>query len=633
MPIDVSPSKVQEFIHTGFKRLEVFKSSRLHFLRQYTGQYYGKSDGEVGAEALGLIYNAIKVLLPNIVMNYPRHHVDSRFLAGRDYAELLGLALEIQDKDLDIRTVYRRVIVDALFTLGITKTGLTTSDDAFIFDDEVVDPGKIYTEVVDFDNFVVDPRSQDHLFTDAAWMGDKMVVSRGKLLESGLYKEELVKRLPDLRHSKKTGQASNLSQRNLKDGALYELEDEVEIVEVWVPEANAVLTVPGSTNTKFDDYLRVEDYYGPSCGPYSFLALSPPVPGNPLPVSQVGMWYDLHVMANRMAAKVIDQAERQKDVYTYRRGAGADDAQEIQDAADGEGVAVDDPDNVKVISLGGQRQSNEVMVSQLQNWFNMMASNPQGIGGQQLDSDSATEAQILQTNANIGLEDMKDQVYIFAGQEARKRAWFLHTDPFINLPLIRRATAPAQYAFTPQGPLLVEPEKTVEQQVLLTPEARRGDWLDFNFEIRTDSMGRKDHAARLRIGFDFATKIMPAAMSLAQTAALLGQPFNVKVFIIRMAKDAGMDWLDEVFYDPDFQVKMMQMMMQGPDAAMSKGQPSGQEGEGARLQPALQKGLKEILQNGQPGSVMKGQPDAQLEQRQGAQAGANESQAQLKGGY
>jgi hypothetical protein len=54
---------------------------------------------------------------------------------------------------------------------------------------------------------------------------------------------------------------------------------------------------------------------------------------------------------------------------------------------------------------------------------------------------------------------------------------------------------------------------------------------------------------------------------------MLGLPFSAKAMLLRMAKDAGIDWLDEVFYDPEFQMQMMQQMAMGPQAGPSKGQP------------------------------------------------------------
>lgn len=622
MPAEISPRKVQESVHKGFQRLDNFRQARLMFLRQYVGQYYDRESGSIGTEPLNLIFNAIRVLVPEIVMSFPKHAVTSRFLASREYAQLLGLALDQHSRDVNIKSKYRQIIVDAIFTLGIMKTGLAESDSVYAFDEyDTIDPGTVYSEVVSFDNFVADARSREHLFADAAYMGDRIAVPRQKLLESGLYRNDLVERLPSIDEDYSSKKADRLSRRKLTRGEEYGLEDEVEIVELWVPDARAIVTIPGAKDVSYSQYLRVDDYYGPNTGPYSFLALTPPVSDNPLPVPMVGIWHDLHVLANRMAKKVIDQAERQKDVVAYRRAA-ADDAEELRDAGDGDAVATDDPDGVRVLSFGGQKQSNEVMTAQLQGWFNMMAANPQGVGGQQLDADSATEARILQNNASVGLEDMKDLVYTFAADESRKRAWYFHTDPFIQVPLIRRDQIPAQYQMTPYGPMATSGPQMVESQVILTPEARRGDWLDFTFAIEPESLGREDSQTRLRRAMEFAVQILPAATQAAQMMALLGIPFDVKAFIIRMARETGIDWMDEVFYDPDFQMRMARVMMSGPSPQGSQGQPGQQD-------PT--RGMAAILQNGQPGQVQGDVPGPVTEFRQNAQEGANAGQADLRG--
>lgn len=621
MPAEVEPRKVQEAVHRGVERLHNFRNARLMFLRNYTGQYYDKTSGRIGTEALNLIFNAIRILVPNLVMASPRHVVRSHFLAYQEYAELLTLALDQLSEHLNIDMLYRRVIVDAIFTLGTLKTGLAESDSVYAFDEyDRIDTGEIFTEAVDFDNLIVDPKSKEHLFQDASFVGDKITIPRQKLLESGLYRNDLIERLPSIAALYGEKRAAQLSMRRIKEHENYDMQDEVEIAELWFPDAKALVTVPACKDVTFDEYLRVNDYYGPDTGPYTFLALTPPVPGNPLPIPIVGIWNDLHTLANQMAQKIVSQAMRQKDITVYRRAA-ADDAAELKDAADGESVAVDDPDGVKVLSWGGQQPSNEAHLASLMGWFNQMAANPQAIGGETLNADSATEANILQTNASVGLTDMKHLVYKMAAGEGRKRAFYLHTDPLIRLPMIRRVPTPAQFASGPTGPILIQPARLVSEQVFLTPEARRGDFLHFAFSIEPESMGRPNSAVRLRQALEFAVKILPAAASAAQTMALLGIPFSVQKFILRMAKDAGITWMDEVFYDEEFQVQMAMRMLAGPQPQTSKGQ----------LSPAPT--LSAILQNGQPGQV-NAVPTAQQDQMSSYQEGANQSQSDLKqGGY
>lgn len=625
MATEISPKRIQEYAHKGIKRLASFRKTRLMFIRNYVGQYYDAERGEIGTEPLNLIFNAIRTFVPTVVMVNPKHNVHPRYLAYQQYAEMLSLALTQQNKQLKIKNIYRRAIVDALFTLGILKTGLAESDSLYAIEDDRIDTGEIYTDVVDFDNLVIDPRSRDYRFADAQFLGDKITVPRQTLLDSSLYDNSIVEKLPAVNYTGQMKQAAELSMRGIRGFNPSDLQDEVEIIELWMPDAHTVLTIPGDKSFSSQNFLRTEDYYGPDTGPYTFLTLTPPVPGNPLPVPAVGIWNDLHVLANRMAKKIVDQAERQKDIVAYRPSS-ADDAQEALDAGDGEAIKMDDPEGLRTLSFGGQKNSNEVQLASLEGWFNMMAANPNQTAGLSQIAGSATQSRILQGNASIGLEDMKGMVYDMAAEEGRKRAWYLHTDPFIHLPLIGRETTPATYTMTQNGPFVSQPATQQEVQIYLTPEARKGEFLDYNFTIEPESMGHKDEATRFAQGMDFAVKILPATFQAAETAAQLGIPFSAKQFLLMMARDRGIDWMDEVFYDPEFQQQMAMQQLQMPQAQGSKGVP------GLMSVPPPASGqhpLAATLQNGQPGQVMSN-PSPDTRARQDAQQGANMDQRQLK---
>jgi hypothetical protein len=157
-----------------------------------------------------------------------------------------------------------------------------------------------------------------------------------------------------------------------------------------------------------------------------------------------------------------------------------------------------------------------------------------------------------------------------------------------------------------------------EIQVFLTPEARRGDFLDFVFSVEPESMGRMDSKARFAQAMDFAVKILPAAAQAAQVMMTMGIAFSVKEFIIRAAKDAGIDWLDQVFYDPEFQQQMAMRLAAGPQAGPSKGQ----------AQPKDMSA--QIAQNGQPANVAGGAPDMMTQIMQDEQMGANQGQMETK---
>jgi hypothetical protein len=574
--------------------------------------YYDRDHATIGNEPLNLIFGAISTLVPNLVTNFPKTLVTSKFLTYRGYAELLGLALDYLAKEMDLRSELRRWIVDSLFVMGIMKTGIATSEDLITFgDDTRVDNGQPYATVVDFDDFILDPAARR--LEEASFVGHRVRVPRQMLLDSGLFKNDLVEQLqPAGQDPYQRREVESISQHELTPAQIVELQDLVDVREIWVPAAKAMVWLP-TGQAVYDDYLRVEDYDGPDEGPFTYLALTQPLPNNPLPIAPVGIWYDLHVAANKMAKKIMEQAERQKDVLTYKPNA-ADDAQEIVDAGDGEAIGVQDPDATRVMSFGGQQQSNESHLAQLSYWFNLAAGNTDQLGGTRSNANTATQANILQGNQSVRVEDMRDIVYLATKNVQRKLAWYLHTDPLIALPLIKRTPIPAQTVISPIGPIIVPP-KMQESQVILNPDARQGEFLDFHFEIEEKSMNRMDSNQRLQKALLFAGKVLPAAAQAAMVCQQMQVPFSFPVFVIRMAKELDLEWLDEVFYDPNFQAQMLQMVNSAPKPDNSK--PTQQPGGG----------MNAIQQNGQPAN-MPGLGDNELSMGMGGASQDTMSQAQ-----
>lgn len=592
---EISIRKMYQAVKLGEDRLRNFRASRLMFLKAYAGQFYDRDSASIGAEPINLVFNAIATLVPNLVVNFPKTNVTSRFMIYRDYAELLGLGLDYLAKEIDLRAELRRWVVDALFCIGIMKTGIATSNDLVTFsDDERIDAGQPYATTVDFDDFILDPACRR--IEERSFVGHRVRVSRQMLLDSGRYDNDLVVGLPAAGiDSSGRREVELISQHETTPSQVADLQDLVDVREIWVPAAKAIVTLPGGQSVS-DKYLRVEDYVGPDEGMFTYLTFTPPMPNNPLPVAPVSIWYDLHVSANKMAKKVIEQADRQKDILGYKPSA-ADDAQEILDAGDGESVGVQDPSAMQVMSFGGQQRSNESHLMQLTYWFNLVSGNTDQLSGNRSNTDTATQANILQSNASVRIEDMKDLVYLGTQKVQRKMAWYLHTDPLIALPLIKRRPIPAQTLMTPMGPILIPP-KMQEEQVILSPDSRKGEFLDFHFEIEAKSMSRMDPQVRLQKALLFAGKVLPAAAQSAMVCQRMNVPFSFAKFVIRMGKELDIEWLDEVFYDPEFQAKMMNMMDMAPKPDNAKVAGSGG-------------GMGAIMQNGQPGNI--GMSDSDLQ--------------------
>ena len=586
MPEYFTPNKFALAVKQGFERNRRHRRARAMFIKEYVGKYYASEFGLTGDEPINLIFNTIRAAVPNLIMKYGINKVSTEIVEYRQYAYLLGLALNKGDKQIKLKDTQRAGVVDAFFMMAVFKTGLAGGGKMLNFGDIFIDEGQVYTDLVDFDDFTADPSCKD--YRKAAFLGDRNRIPRQILLDDDDFDHDLVMKIPKSTHPNAREKIESLTRKNMSDSEMYELQDFIDVVEVFVPGANALITIPDPSQIILPDYLAARDYYGPKEGPYTMMALTQPVPGNPFPVAPVSVHFDLHRMANKMMVKNMNQADREKSVGMYDP-TGADEAEDIRTAKDGDMVA-GNPDSVKVITFGGNNVKSEQMLQQCQIWHNYMSGNPDQMSGLVSNAESATQANILQANATITIEDCRAMIYDAAADTAGKRAWYLHTDPFINLMLAKRK---------PGGEF---------EQLQLTPEQRDGDFFDYTFTIKARSMSRLDPAVKTKRVVEFGTNLVPSLMNTAAVAMQIGIPFNVQEAITDLAEEQGiLDDVQDWFDDPQFMQRIQLVMAMNP-------QPAGkaQSGQGG--------GTKGIPQQTKTQSPFQ-------ERKQTEQIGANESQS------
>jgi len=569
MPEEVNPRKVQSVVKEGFDRHKRFRRSRAMFLREYVGHCY-RGEGVTGNEPLNMIFHVIRSMVPSLVMRNPLSRVSTEIAEYKPYAYLLGLSLDRLSERLKLKTILRRAIVDSFFAMGIVKTGLSSTDKLLSFGDMRIDPGQVFADNVDFDDWVADPSCA--IWDEASFLGHRSRVPRQLLLDDNDTNHDIVAKLPRSHHQDAKRRADSLSGK-VSHSEMAELQDFVDVVELYIPGANSTILIPDPEQYMSDDYIKIQDYYGPKEGPYHILSLTQPVPGNPFPIAPVGIWYDLHVMTNRLMRKQMERSDNQKTVIVFDPGA-ADQAEDLRDAADGE-IIPGNPDATAVVSTPGAEKEAHEMLGTLQVWFNYMSGNPDQMSGLQSNAETATQAVMLETNANVTLEDSRDMIYDFTAGIERNMAWYLHYDPFIKGTFIARQADSDESL--PEG---VEPG----QSLVLTPAQRRGEHLHYTFKIKPRSMGGVNPTVMLQRLIDFATKVVPSLSQTAMVCMQMGMPFNLQRSISTIADRLDIsDVVQEWFDDPEFMQKIQMMMAMGPQAE-GKAQPGG--------------GLAGIMQNG-----------------------------------
>ena len=599
MPEEVFPRKFACVVKQGFDRVNRYRKARAMLIRAYVGKLYAESYGVTGDEPINLIFNAIRSTIPNLIQKHGTNKVSTENLEYRDYAFLLSKALDVINKRIKLKDILRRNIVDAMFGLGILKGGLARGGNILNFGDTMIEEGQVFVDNVDLDDLTIDPICKR--LRKASFIGDSTRIPRQILLDDDSFDHDAVLALPRSYHADARRRADAITKSNLPQIEMNELQDHVDVVEVYVHDANTKIVMADPRLKIMNKFLAIDEYYGPTKGPYIFTSLTQPVPGNPFPVAPVGIWYDLHNIANEMAVKTFEQAKRQKDLL-IADPSYEDEAEDARTEPDG-GVLTGSPESFKAISLGGQNPGNEAILNSLHGWFNYMAGNPDQLAGQSVKKGSATEASIDQSNLSVVLEDTRDMAEASQAEASELMAWYLHTDPLIDMMLTVRKPG--------EG----------DVQLRLTPEERRGDFLEFTFTTKRRTMVNLAPEVRSRRMMEFATKVV---VSLANTAVMLSQvgiPFNMQRAMTDLAEEWGI--LDEVYdwlEDPEFMQRIMMMAAMGP-----QNQNQSKAGGGGGFAAG-------VMQNG--GSPMAPNiPSLDKENRQGQQAGANDSQGANFGVY
>jgi hypothetical protein len=315
--VKITPANISKAVNVSFNKFDHFRRARSKFLNQMVGRHYhgtmAAEREEKKAAPLNLLHSAVGTLLPNLVYNDPKAMVKTEILMYRPYADLLGLGLNNLVKRINLRMTLRKAILDAIFMAGFIKTGIAAGDNYLSFEGTDIELGQPYAERVDPDDMILDPMARD-------W--DEQNVHRPPL--PGRPGSPAGDRAVRPGRTDAAVQPLRGGHEGLRRVAVgQQVRRHPRDREVHRPGGS--LPPPGEgvrhdalpKEHVTDKFLRVADYEGPARGPYHMLGFTP-VSDNVLPVPPAGIWYDLHILGNRIARKMARQAERRSPSWRTR---------------------------------------------------------------------------------------------------------------------------------------------------------------------------------------------------------------------------------------------------------------------------------------------------------------------------
>jgi hypothetical protein len=482
---------------------------RKKMLKQYAAGWYENKVGE--NQPMNLIDRGVNIVAPYLVSQNPKVMIDPKrgLKASRSFARTFELALEHLFHEINFaQDTLRPSVIGSLFGMGIVKTGISTGYQVEI-DGYRKDVGQPYADNIEFDDYIGDFRAR--VRQENYIEGNSYSLPYDFVVDSGLYKHyDNLSFQRDRMKDKETAPENIAKKHMIPFEYRDELKKTVWLNDIWIPEEGIIITVPEEgQGTKI---MRTVEYDGPEYGPYDVLGYKY-FPNSIIPIPPVYGWLNFNSIINRLVTKMKDQAEREKKVMLYEMGS-ADDAELIKNTADGFTAGVKNTDAFKEVEFGGVAETNFSFISYLEQQYSIQGGNLYTIGGRESQADTLGQEQMLQANASKQLQDMVLQVHTFTRNIVKKLAWYLWSDPYIQIPVVKELSE-------------------LKLKVSYTPDVREGDFFDYGFDIEPYSMAQMSPEMRFQRLMQLVSGVV---LPTAQIAAAQGSMLNVNELVKECAR-------------------------------------------------------------------------------------------------
>jgi len=425
---NVDISRLKAAVSHSRRRLEPYRVRRLAALREYVGRNYS-DQGAADRVPVNFIELAINIYSRQLASRRPAITIGTRQRELRIFSKEFELATNHLLGEMNFEQTLRQATVDALFSMGIVKVGV--SEPSQPIRGFLTRSGQPYAECVGLDDWVHDMNAQ-HM-TECAFMGNRFRLPLHQVKESDLYEDTDKIQAVRRSRSNETGDPKSFSLGNETSFDKDEAYEYAELWEMWLPQEGKILTFAADDTGAPHHLIRQVEYNGPIEGPYHFLQFSD-VPGNTMPLAPVATLIDMHELSNTLFRKLGRQAERQKDIVGFR-GSAEGDAKNLQNAADGEMIRLDDPDAIKTYKFGGIDQQTLGFMLQTKSLFTYLGGNLDALGGLGTQSDTVGQDKLISQSASNRVADMQSQVISFVKETVTAIAQHLFEDRFVKMEL------------------------------------------------------------------------------------------------------------------------------------------------------------------------------------------------------
>ena len=503
------PVRLQQAVVSWRQYTKPMRELRKKMLQQYASGFYENKIGE--AQPMNLIDRYVNIIGPYLVSKNPKVIIDAKqgMKSTRSFARTMELAMEHLFTEIDFAgSTIRPAVINSIFLMGIVKTGICSSYEIEI-DNLTKEVGQPFADSIEFDDYIGDfrARGRNEFYIE----GNSYCLPYEEMMDSGMFKNtDNLSVVRESVHGGNTRPEEVSKKHMLPFEHRDELKEFVWVNDLWLPDEGIILTVP--EQGQGDKIMRTVEYDGPEMGPYDVLSYKT-FPDSPIGIPPIYSVLNLNTIINRLVNKMKTQAEREKKVMLYEMGA-SDDAELIRNTGDGFTAGVKNTDAFKEVEFGGVSPTNFPFVEFLESQYSITGGNLYTIGGRQVQAETLGQEQMIQANASKQLQDMVLQVHVFTRSICKKLAWYLWSDPYIQIPVIKELAG-------------------FKHKVMYTPEVRDGDFFDYGFDIEPYSMATMSPELRFQRLMQLISQVI---LPTAEIAASQGSQLNVNELVKECAR-------------------------------------------------------------------------------------------------
>jgi len=412
-----------------------------------TAGIHNSLEGSEVAQPLNLISMYRTIVGRKLVANNPRALLTTDNRQIKPVVNAMETWVNKQIVNINLVETLQRAVDDSLYCLGVVKVSLADPGMAANLG-WAIRAGEPFAETIDLDDFVFDVHARR--FDQCAFMGHRYRIPL-KVAQKLYGKKRDLQATDDALYNKEGDERISVVGRTTLAG-YEEAEPMIDLWEFYLPRHKLIITLQdddiGSNGGYSNEPLEIKPWLGPRTGPYHILSMGY-LPGNPMPVAPIQNLIDLAESVNTMIRKLIDQADRQKEVIAVA-GSAAKEGETLLTTKDGEAMLSDRPEQIHSISWGGPNQNNFQLMGAFKELFSWQAGNLDSLGGLSPQSKTAAQDEMLQQNSSATIADMQQRAIAHASSVVNALCWYFHHDPTkvmkltYTLPGMPDVTAPLQ---------------------------------------------------------------------------------------------------------------------------------------------------------------------------------------------